>query len=126
MLRAIETGYVQNEIQDAAFEYQRAVETQDAIVVGVNKFAIGDEKPIPILKVNEEIERAQVERLHAIRANRDSAASEKALGKIVDAASGTENLIPHILTAVESHITVGEISHALRNVWGEYRESITI
>ncbi|MBA3769713.1 MAG: methylmalonyl-CoA mutase family protein [Blastocatellia bacterium] len=126
MLRAIETGYVQNEIQDAAFEYQRAVETQDAIVVGVNKFAIGDEKPIPILKVNEEIERAQVERLQAIRANRDSAASEKALGNIVEAASGTENLIPHILTAVEAHVTVGEISHALRNVWGEYRESITI
>ena len=126
MLRAIETGYVQNEIQDAAFEYQRAVETQDAIVVGVNKFEIGEEKQIPILKVNEEIERAQVERLHAIRAKRDSAASEKALEKIVEAASGTENLIPHILTAVESHVTVGEISHALRNVWGEYRESITI
>jgi len=126
MLRAIEIGYVQNEIQDAAFEYQRAVETQDAIVVGVNKFGIGEEKPIPILKVNEEIERAQVERLRAIRANRDSAASEKALGRIVEAASSTENLIPHILTAVESHITVGEISHALRNVWGEYRESITI
>ena len=126
MLRAIETGYVQNEIQDAAFEYQRAVETQDAIVVGVNKFEIGEEKPIPILKVNEEIERSQVERLNAIRANRDSAASEKALGKIVEAASGTENLIPYILTAVESHVTVGEISHALRDVWGEYRESITI
>jgi len=126
MLRAIETGYVQNEIQDAAFEYQRAVETQDAIVVGVNKFEIGEEKPIPILKVNEEIEPAQVERLHALRAERDSAASEKALGKIVEAASGTENLIPYILTAVEAHVTVGEISHALRNVWGEYRESITI
>jgi len=126
MLRAIVTGYVQNEIQDAAFEYQRAVETQDAIVVGVNKFEIGEEKPIPILKVNEEIERAQVERLRAIRANRDSAASEKALGKIVEAASGTENLIPYILTAVEAYVTVGEISHALRNVWGEYRESITI
>jgi len=126
MLRAIETGYVQNEIQDAAFEYQRAVETHDAIVVGVNKFEIGDEKPIPHLKVNEEIERAQVERLHAIRAKRDSAASETALGKIVEAASGTENLIPYILTAVESYVTVGEISHALRKVWGEYRESITI
>ena len=126
MLRAIEIGYVQNEIQDAAFDYQRAVETQGAVVVGVNKFQIAEEKPIPILTVNPDIERAQIERLQAIRANRDSQTADQAIAKITEAASGTENLLPHILHAVESYVTVGEISHALRRVWGEYRESITI
>jgi methylmalonyl-CoA mutase, N-terminal domain len=126
MLRAIETGYVQNEIQDAAFEYQRSVETHDAIVVGVNKFQIPEEKPIPIMTVNADIERAQIERLQAMRARRDTQAADQAVAKLTEAASGTENLLPHILHAVESHVTVGEISHALRRVWGEYRESITI
>lgn len=126
MLRAIETGYVQNEIQDAAFEYQMAVESKDAIVVGVNKFESDEELPIPILKIDEEIERQQIERLQAVRAKRNDAEANTAIKSISDAAAGTENLMPHILHAVESYVTVGEISNALRSVWGEYRESITI
>ena len=126
MLRAIETGYVQNEIQDAAFDYQRSVETNDAIVVGVNKFQSDEETAIPILKVDEKIEREQVERLQAIRAKRNTADAARAIKRITDSATGTENLMPQILTAVEAHVTVGEISNALRAVWGEYRESITI
>lgn len=125
MLRAIETGYVQNEIQEAAYDYQRAVETGDAVVVGVNKFQ-AEETPIPVLRVDEKIEREQVARLHAVRAKRRAADAEAALSAIKEAAQGTENLIPRILTAVESHVTVGEISNTLREVWGEYRESITI
>ncbi|MFL6375765.1 MAG: methylmalonyl-CoA mutase [Pyrinomonadaceae bacterium] len=125
MLRAIETGYVQQEIQDAAYDYQRAVETQDAIVVGVNKFK-SDEAPIPVLRIDEQIERDQVARLQAVRAKRDQTAADAALREIEEAAKGSENLLPRILTAVEAYVTVGEISHRLRKVWGEYRESFTI
>lgn len=125
MLRAIETGYVQNEIQDAAYEYQRAVETGDAIVVGVNKFQ-DEEEPIPILRVDSRTERDQVARVQAVRAKRDANAAEQALKALENAANGTENLVPYILTAVEAYATVGEISHTLRGVWGEYRESVTV
>src|SRR5436190_197733 len=125
MLRAIETGYVQSEIQQAAYDYQRSVETGEAVVVGVNKFQ-ADEQPIPVLRVDEQIERDQVARVQAVRAKRDAAAAETALKRLEHAANGTENLLPHILTAVEDHVTIGEISHRLRKVWGEYRESVTI
>ena len=126
MLRAIETGYVQREIQDAAYDYQRAVEKEDAIVVGVNRFRIDETEPIPLMKIDERIEREQVERLKAVRAKRDPVAADSALSSLSEAASGTENLLPHILNCVESHITVGEISHCLRKVWGEYQEAVTV
>lgn len=125
MLRAIETGYVQGEIQEAAYQYQLAVEKGDAIVVGVNSFQ-ADEAAIPILRIDERIERDQVARLQAVRAKRDAASADAALKAIEGAASGTDNLMPLILRAVESHVTVGEISNTLRKVWGEYRESVTI
>jgi methylmalonyl-CoA mutase N-terminal domain/subunit len=126
MLRAIETGYVQGEIQEAAYQYQRAVETGDALVVGINSFSLDEEVTIPVLRVDEKIERDQVARLEAIRAKRDAAAAQNALNAIGEAARGTANLLPLILTAVEAHVTVGEISGTLRKIWGEYRESITI
>jgi len=125
MLRAIELGYVQNEIQEAAYDYQRAVENNDAIVVGVNKFQ-SDEGSIPLMRIDEKIERDQVARLQAIRARRNAAEAETALKAIEEAAKGTENLLPRILTAVEAEVTVGEISNRLRSVWGEYRESVTV
>lgn len=126
MLRAIETGYVQNEIQDAAYDYQRAVETGDAIVVGMNSFQADEEVPIPVLRIDEKLEREQVARTQAVRAKRDSQDAENALNAIEEAARGTENLLPRILTAVEAHVTVGEISHRLRKVWGEYVEAVTV
>ena len=126
MLRAIESGYVQREIQDAAYDYQRAVETEDAIVVGVNRFQTDETEPIPILKVDDAVERDQVERVTALRAKRDAAAAEKAIASLTSAAQGTENLLPHILNCVESYVTVGEISHSLRRVWGEYQEAVTV
>ncbi len=125
MLRAIETGYVQNEIQEAAYAYQLTVEKGDAVVVGVNKFQ-ADEQPIPIMRIDEQIERDQVERLRSIREKRNAADAEHSIRAIESAANGTENLLPHILTAVEAHVTVGEISNTLRKVWGEYRESVTV
>ena len=126
MLKAIENGYPQREIQEAAYEYQRAVETANAIVVGVNKFQIKEDETIPILKVDEKIERNQVERVRAVRAKRDGAKAENALAQLEAAARTDENMLPRILECVESYITVGEISHRLRRVWGEYREAVTV
>lgn len=126
MLKAIENGYPQREIQEAAYEYQKAVEHQDAIVVGVNKFHIDEDTKIPILKVDESIERNQVERLRALRERRDNQKANECLAKIEEAAKGTQNLLPHILDAVENYVTVGEISNRLRTVWGEYREAVTV
>ncbi|MGD9590437.1 MAG: methylmalonyl-CoA mutase [Pyrinomonadaceae bacterium] len=126
MLRAIETGYVQREIQDAAYAYQRAVETEDAIVVGVNRFRSEETEPIPILRVDEQIERDQIERVRAVRSTRNAAAAEKAISGLTEAAAGTQNLLPHILNCVEAYVTVGEISHSLRKVWGEYQEAVTV
>ncbi len=126
MLRAIETGYVQREIQEAAYQYQKAVESNDAIVVGVNKFQTDEAEPIPILRIDEQIERDQVERLRALRARRDAAAAEASLKTLSEAAAGTENLLPRILACVEAEVTVGEISNKLRSVWGEYREAVTV
>jgi len=126
MLKAIENGYPQREIQEAAYIYQKAVESKDAIVVGVNKFQMQEDETIPILKVDEQIERDQRERVRSVRAKRDSATAENALTRIEEAARGTENLMPHILDAVENFVTVGEISHRLRKVWGEYREAVTV
>ena len=126
MLRAIEQGYVQREIQEAAFQYQKAVEEESAIVVGVNRFQTDEKETIPILRVDERIEREQVARLRAIREKRDAAAAENAVLRLQEAANGTENLLPRILECVENYVTVGEISHALRKVWGEYREAVTI
>jgi methylmalonyl-CoA mutase N-terminal domain/subunit len=127
MLRAIETGYVQREIQEAAYDYQRAVETQNAIVVGVNKFQTdGAEPKIPIMTINEQIERDQVDRLRAVRERRDTQKADASISSLQTAASGTENLLPRILNCVENEVTVGEISHTLRKVWGEYQEAVTV
>jgi methylmalonyl-CoA mutase N-terminal domain/subunit len=126
MLRAIETGYVQKEIQEAAYDFQRAVETTEAVVVGVNKFTSNEEQTIPLLRVDEAIEREQVERLRALRDRRDAAAAANAITELEAAASGSENVLPRILTCVEAWVTVGEISNCLRKVWGEYREAVSM
>lgn len=126
MLRAIETGYVQREIQEAAYAYQRAIETDDSIVVGLNRFQSQEEPRITTLRVDPEVEQQQIERVRAVRARRDSEAAEASMVKLEEAASGTENILPRILACVENYVTVGEISHRLRRVWGEYRESVTI
>jgi methylmalonyl-CoA mutase N-terminal domain/subunit len=125
MLRAIETGFVQQEIQNAAYDYQRKVESGEQVVVGVNRFQ-QEEPPFPVMQVDPELERRQVERLRALRARRDAAAAAAALEAVEQAAAGSSNLMPHILHAVESLCTVGEISDALRRVFGEYRESVAV
>jgi methylmalonyl-CoA mutase, N-terminal domain len=126
MLRAIEAGYVQREIQKSAYEYQRAVESGAQVVVGVNRFQTEQEQPIPTLQIDPAIERSQVERLRALRARRDAAKSGAAIEEVERRARCTENLMPAILAAVEAYATVGEISDALRRAFGEYQESVVI
>jgi methylmalonyl-CoA mutase N-terminal domain/subunit len=126
MLRAIEEGYVQNQIQKSAYEYQQAVDSGEQVIVGVNRFQAEDGRSIPTLRIDPEIERAQVARLNALRARRDTAKANAALAEIERRAQASENLMPAILTAVESYATVGEISDALRRAFGEYQESIVI
>jgi methylmalonyl-CoA mutase N-terminal domain/subunit len=126
MLRAIESGFVQGEIQKAAYDFQRAVEKKDQIVVGVNDFIAEEERVIPTLRIDEEVERSQVARLQALRVKRDSALTKSALAELERRAATTENLLPAILAAVEAYATVGEISDTLRRVFGEYQESVII
>jgi methylmalonyl-CoA mutase N-terminal domain/subunit len=126
MLRAIERGYVQREIQNAAYEYQKAVDEKDAIVVGVNEFANEEEASVPIQRIDEALEQRQVERVRALRIRRDAGLHSEALRGVEDAARGGENLMPRIVAAVESYATVGEIANTLRGVFGEYRESVVV
>ena len=126
MLRAIETGFVQGEIQKSAYAFQHAVENREQIVVGVNEFVAEEDRQIPTLRIDEEIERSQVARLKALRARRDSPRAQSALAELQRRAATTENLLPAILAAVEAYATVGEISDALRRLFGEYQESVVI
>ena len=126
VLRSIETGYIQQEIQKSAFEYQQAVDAGEQVVVGVNRYETTDEKPIPTLRIDPEIERTQVARLQALRVRRNSEKTTAAIAEIERRARTTENLMPAILHAVESYATVGEISDALRRAFGEYHESVVI
>jgi len=126
MLKAVERGFVQQEIQNAAYEYQQAVDRQDAVVVGVNRFEVEEEKPIPIQKIDPALEAKQIERVRALRAKRDAGVWKDALKKVEDAARSGENVMPGILAAVEAYATVGEISDAMRRVFGEYREAVVV
>src|SRR2546427_11421545 len=130
MLRAIEAAFVQGEIQKAAYEFQQAVEKKDQIVFGVNDSVAptegNDARPIPTLRIDAEIERSQIARLTALRAKRDSVRAKSALAELQRRAATSENLPPAILAAVEAYATIGEISDALRRVFGEYQESVVI
>ncbi|MFY9647565.1 MAG: methylmalonyl-CoA mutase family protein [Terriglobales bacterium] len=126
MLKAIERGYVQQEIQNAAYEYQTAVDRQEAVVVGVNRFQVGEEKAVPIQRIDPALEPKQVERLRALRAKRNAGTWKDAIRAVEDTARSGENLMPRILAAVEANATVGEISDAMRRVYGEYKEVMVI
>ena len=126
MLEAIESGYTQKEIQKAAFEYQRAVESKEQIVVGVNEFQLEEERQIPTLRIDPATERDQVARLRALRARRNEEKVRVALREVERRAGSNENLLPAILEAVEGYGTVGEISDSLRRVFGEYKESAVL
>jgi methylmalonyl-CoA mutase N-terminal domain/subunit len=126
MLKAIELGYVQQEIQNAAYDFQQAVDANEAVIVGVNKFQAEEEKSVPVLRIDEKLEREQVERVRALRAKRDKKKWQAAIAGVEQAAASSENLMPRIITAVENFATVGEISDAMRRVFGEHQETVVI
>ena len=122
-LAAIETGYIQRQIQDSAYKAQVAVDEGSAVVVGVNRFQGDEASRVEVFQLDPEVEREQVARVRAVRAARDEAAWRAALDTIGSAARGTDNLVPPIIAAVEARATVGEIADTLRAVFGEYREA---
>ncbi|MBU0510675.1 MAG: methylmalonyl-CoA mutase family protein [Chloroflexi bacterium] len=125
-MAAIERGYIQGEIQEAAYQYQRAVESGEQIVVGVNAFQVEDDGELERLRVDPAIEKGQRARLKAIRERRDSARVDGLLTRLESAARGDENLVPLFIECVENNITLGEICSLLRKVWGEYEPSTWI
>ncbi len=126
MPAAIERGWVQQEIQNAAYATQRAVDSGEATVVGVNRFQAERETAVPTQQLDPELEARQVERVRELRARRDAARWRSALDGVGNAARRDTNLMPAILEAVESRATVGEIAGAMREVFGEYQESVTV
>jgi methylmalonyl-CoA mutase N-terminal domain/subunit len=121
MLRAIETGFVQREIHDAAYAHQQAVEAGTVGVVGVNKYVLDEPAPANVFEPDRKVEAERTAFLRDWRSARDAAACTSALAALEDAARGRDNLMPHILASVEAHATLGEISDRLRNVFGVYR-----
>jgi methylmalonyl-CoA mutase N-terminal domain/subunit len=122
-LAAIESGFIQGEIQNAAYAFQQAVERGEAIVVGVNRFKQAEQNPLPPFRMDPAIEATQIQRLRDVRASRSQELATATLDALENAARGPDNLMPPILEACEAHATVGEISDRLRRVFGEYRES---
>jgi methylmalonyl-CoA mutase N-terminal domain/subunit len=120
---AIERGYIQNEIQEAAYLYQRAIEKKEEIVVGVNQFQVEEQKELERLKIDPAIEANQVARLKQFKAAREAAKVSELLTRLDSAARRAENILPEIVNAVEGGCTLGEICGALRKVWGEYQPS---
>jgi methylmalonyl-CoA mutase, N-terminal domain len=120
MVAAIERGYPQKEIERRAYEHQRAVEAHERIVVGVNEYVMDDEEPVPVAKIDEQLEGDQCARVQATRARRDAAEHTRALAALRDAAAGSDNVLPAILGAVKALATVGEIADVLRARYGEY------
>ncbi|ABY94558.1 MULTISPECIES: acyl-CoA mutase large subunit family protein [Thermoanaerobacter] len=123
--KAIEKGYIQQEIQDSAYRYQQEIESGRRIVVGVNKFQIEEEPPKNLLKVNPEVEKIQRKKLEVLRATRDNIAVKSALEELSCKAKTSENLMPSIINCVKVYATLGEISDTLRGVFGEYKPTVT-
>jgi methylmalonyl-CoA mutase N-terminal domain/subunit len=122
-LAAIEKGFIQGEIQNAAYAYQQSVEKGETIVVGVNKFRLAEENPPVTFRMDPALERQQIDRLRELRASRNAAHVNACLDALEQAARGSDNLMPRILAACEAYATVGEISDRLRRVFGEYKET---
>lgn len=122
MIKAIEEGYVQKEIANSAYTYQKDVETKERVIVGVNQFTVEESPRSNLLRVNPEVEKVQKQKIDKIKHERDSNLVETLLQNLKKAAQGTDNLIPPVLEAVKAYATLGEIADVLREVFGEYRE----
>ena len=120
-LAAVEQGYIQREIQEAAYRHQKEVEQQQTVIVGVNRFASNDASKPNLLRVDDSIRERQVGRLARLRQERDAESVSAALGGLAQAAQSTETLMSYLITAVEAYATTGEICQTLRRIWGEYQ-----
>lgn len=124
-VKCVEDGFFKTEIANSAYNYQKAVEKGEAVIVGVNRFGVKTEEiHDDILKVDPQLEQKQVHRLKELRLNRDNEKVNKCLKQLKETAAGKENLVPPIIEAVENYATVGEISDSLREIWGEYHERL--
>jgi len=126
MIPAIETGYVQSEIQKAAYEFEKQLESGEKIVVGVNKYQVKEDEQPELLKIDLKIQKEQIKFLNKIRNERNNEQAAQKLKSLNNAAQGTENLMPYILEAVKAYASVGEICNSLRKVFGEYKENVVI
>ena len=126
VIPCVESGWIQNEIQNSAYQFQKDMEAKREIVVGVNEFIQEEPYPSDILKVHESVSREQIARLKSFKAKRDVKKVEAQLAKIREAAQGQSNLMPVLIEAVEHHVTLGEIAEELRKVFGLFKESITL
>ncbi|MBS3969097.1 MAG: methylmalonyl-CoA mutase family protein [Clostridia bacterium] len=122
--KAIEEGFIQREIQDNAYKYQRSVESNEKVVIGVNKYVIDEKPPTDLQKLDPEIAQRQLQKLQGVKSNRDSQKVTACLERLKEAAKGTDNLMPYILEAVKDYATLGEICGVLRGVYGEYEQRI--
>jgi methylmalonyl-CoA mutase, N-terminal domain len=125
-VRCIENGFYQRELSEAAYRYQRQIETEERILVGLNAYQSEDEQKIPVFKGNPEMERRQVEWVRALREQRDNAQVKQTLADLAAAAQANENLLPALIHSVKAYATVGEICETLREVYGTYRPSRVI
>ena len=125
-LKAVESGYFQIEIQKAAYEYQKEIESKKRIVVGVNEFVSGSDGPRKILKVDPELEKQQIEFVRSVREKRDASSVRKRLTDLRQAAGSDSNIMPAVIGCAEAMVTVGEICDLLRGIWGEYKENVVI
>jgi methylmalonyl-CoA mutase N-terminal domain/subunit len=126
VIAAVDTGYIQKEIQDAAYRYQLEVERKDRIIVGVNDFTVKEPPPEGLLKVNPRIEKEQSRRLAALRKRRDNRAVRAALDDLAAACRGKGNVMGPILAAVRAYGTLGEISDVMRSVFGAHQGKVTV
>jgi methylmalonyl-CoA mutase N-terminal domain/subunit len=122
MVAAIEKGFPQLEISDAAYLYQRQVDASEKIMIGVNKYVTAEATPIPLIEIDDAVETAQVARLQAVKRKRDGKAVKKALDDIKSACKKGENVMPYCIEAVKSLASVQEICDVYREVYGEYRD----
>jgi len=123
MVQAIAAGYPQREIEEAAYRYQKEIEDKERVIVGVNEFVSEGDAPLETMQVDPRLEEQQVERLRAFRAARSQEAAQRALSELKRAAQGTQNVMPHIVSAVKARVTLGEIANGLREVFGEHGRS---
>ena len=126
MIEAIDAGYVQTEIQKSAYKFEKEIEANDRIVVGVNKYQIDEEEPTELLKIDMKVQEEQIKFLNKIKSERDNIIVKEKLENLKSAAEGKDNLIPFIIDAVKTYASIGEISNTLREVFGEYKENVVI